>query len=612
MFQRLYELGNFLGADLLQEWELLNHGMEEHYDRGFAICFDTEGIYTGIKTISSNLGVSGQGVVYLPGLGAKSPPLSPCTLLSGKMDAKIHNLFQCTEDVGQEKKIAESMRSWFQAINWQDKDLQKRVVVDLADKAVEAGVGQKWEDNKRIRSGYCFPALKNQDMIKPVYMEEAAKELMVTKAVRAWSTYKKKEIQRRGVCSICGREEVVFGNFSELKCYNLDKPGMITGGFLLPKADINFPVCKHCALTMSYAINYAQNNLQAQMAGQDYLVLPYCSAGGEIMKFIKEELEARPSRFSISSQCDPLVNFDEELLQFMQEEKLKEQLAFALIFFKKQNKEWKILSEVQQVLPGRLRAVQRARNKAMTDQMLIHSGKDGQAVSISGQTLSIFAAGSGARSSGRIVRQWLATVFGGGKIDKKVLFHSTCKKILVEQRQNPQALNFFAAQAWGLYLFFHFLDLFPQGGKPMASKFPDSPMGRYMEKHSEFFRRSEMIVAFLTGSYVSTVVSVQADKRNMKLSKAPFVKKFIGRLLNQKHFRRLFREGHDKLAQYEALGIVVKNRLETDLAQAWVECGDKWRISDDEATFAFTLGYSLAWRITVEDKTEEDSNNGGR
>jgi CRISPR-associated protein Csh1 len=37
--------------------------------------------------------------------------------------------------------------------------------------------------------------------------------------------------------------------------------------------------------------------------------------------------------------------------------------------------------------------------------------------------------------------------------------------------------------------------------------------------------------------------------------------------------------------------------LDPDLANAWVACADDWAISDEEATFAFTIGYSLAYRI---------------
>lgn len=121
---------------------------------------------------------------------------------------------------------------------------------------------------------------------------------------------------------------------------------------------------------------------------------------------------------------------------------------------------------------------------------------------------------------------------------------------------------------------------------------PSSPYGRYVREHLDFFRRPELVVAFLTGCYVAQVASVQRQERGAD----PFTKKFIGRLLGRAQLQRLYREGHGKLAQYGKLGYVITG-LDPDLAAAWVTCGEGWGISDDEATFAFTLGYSLAYRI---------------
>jgi hypothetical protein len=70
----------------------------------------------------------------------------------------------------------------------------------------------------------------------------------------------------------------------------------------------------------------------------------------------------------------------------------------------------------------------------------------------------------------------------------------------------------------------------------------------------------------------------------------------MGRLLGRTQLQRLYREGHGKLAQYGKLGYVITG-LDPDLAAAWVACGEGWAISEEETTFAFTLGYSLAYRI---------------
>lgn len=126
----------------------------------------------------------------------------------------------------------------------------------------------------------------------------------------------------------------------------------------------------------------------------------------------------------------------------------------------------------------------------------------------------------------------------------------------------------------------------------MKGVVPESPYGHYITDHPEFFDCPEKATAFLTGCYMAIVTGVQYKKRKS----SPFSKKFVGRLLSRDHLKRLYQEGHNKLAQYDALGIVAKT-MDPDLAQAWVQCGKNWLISDEESTFAFTIGYSLEKRI---------------
>ena len=126
----------------------------------------------------------------------------------------------------------------------------------------------------------------------------------------------------------------------------------------------------------------------------------------------------------------------------------------------------------------------------------------------------------------------------------------------------------------------------------MENAVPNSPYGQYIQTHQGFFHHPELVVAFLTGCYVAQVCAAQREARGAD----PFRKKFIGRLLNKKSLQNLYREGHGKLAQYDKLGYVITG-LDPDLASAWVTCGDAWTISEDETTFAFTIGYSLNYRI---------------
>ena len=122
----------------------------------------------------------------------------------------------------------------------------------------------------------------------------------------------------------------------------------------------------------------------------------------------------------------------------------------------------------------------------------------------------------------------------------------------------------------------------------------DNAYGRFMAEHQDFFDRPEKKVAFLTGCYVDTVCYIQRKPEH--LGNDPFFRKVRGLKMDQKRLQKIYPEARDKLHQYDSLGLVVTT-LDPQLAQAWIDCGDRWDLSDDEGTFAFTLGVSLARKV---------------
>ncbi|GEM_PF-1794319 len=608
MFTRLYELSRLLGIEKRPAWELLNHGMPENYRCGFAICFDDRGNYVGVRTISGHRGVGDRGVVYRPGPGSNSPPLVPCSRLSQKLATNIKYLFLTTSQVGQSDDLPEAWKKWFANIDWQDKDLQRRVIAETIGAMADSKVGEKLAGG-RTRSGYWFPArYVGPDDIRPVYELKAAKKLMVEKAVSVWQTYSNKKVARTGTCSVCGRQkQEVFGNFSELKCYILDKPGLIAGGFGLEAAARNFPVCRQCSFALAFTIDYVMRRLKARMAGADYFVLPYSTAPEEIRQVLRDKLAENPQRLAIDKDdCDLLVDLEENLLDLIRDEDLNEQLAFSLVFFREKQKEWKIVAEVQQVLPGRMKQIWRARRLIARDALVARAGKKGAPVNISAYVVSRFCGNRvNSRAASRTFYQWMEAIFGAGGIDRRRLIRNIARGLLATAKSEPKLLAARAAEAWALYLFCNHLNLVRQEENTIMT-FQDTVYGRYIRQHPGFFSRQETAAAFLTGCYVDTVCSYQKKMRGLKPGdQAPFAKKFQGRLLSAALLKRLFQQGHDKLAQYDGLGLVIYDRLEEELARAWVECEDKWAITDEEATFAFTIGFCLGRFLRPEKKSQQ-------
>ncbi len=570
MFQRLYELSQCLPER--QAWERLNEGMPANYDRGLALCFGSQGEWCGVKTYQGN-----QGVVYRSG-----PPngtdFTPCCKLAGNTGPRLANAVKALADYSELPGVR---RQWLvDGLARFDRD-REIIGKEIEAKQKEAGVDK---DHR----AYLYWA---DEHLQPVYAWPESRALMVDRALEAFAD--KGGIRKQGSCAVCGQTDVkVYGNYAVLACYNLNNPGSIAGGFHAHKAHRNFPVCGDCALSIAETFTFAETWLSSSMAGQSYLILPY-SNNPEVREELRARIGQRPDRYQLGKARDLVAD---ELALTDEFAGYGDQLALALIFYKQQNASWRVQAEVQQLLPSRLRVLHNASKAiAQAADLTVEDKKEIKPVRITAMTFKNFSSASD-KASDDTVRNWLAALFAGQSVVYRHFLRNLVAKLLDTGKRNPDLLHWMTRQAWGLYRYARLTQLIipdPVKEHPaMSDAVPNSPYGRYVQDHADFFRRPELITAFLTGCYASQVASVQRQERGAD----PFTKKFIGRLLSRQHLQRLYREGHGKLAQYGKLGYVITG-LDPDLANAWVACGEVWAISDEEATFAFTLGYSLAYRI---------------
>lgn len=585
MFQKFYEFSRLFPRG--KKWENLNEGMPEIYDRGLAICFDEDGKFSSIESVVGN-----ENVVYRAG-PSNGTDYTPCCKLAGTTNKRI---LKAVKEFVKAKELPLETKDW----------------LDKTIKNFELGQSSIWEmvqekekligiDGKEHR-GYVFWAKKIEEKIYPVYEWHSCKDNMVNLTLKNWS--EKGGMSDSGACYICGRDKrVVFGNFSILACYNLDKKGSIAGGFKEREGYKNFPVCEECCLDIARAVILVRKDLSSKMAGQTYMILP-CANSREVREELFEILRNNPHRFKLSNQHD-LVAEEWNILEEFNE--YGNQIAFGLIFYKEDNASWRIQAEVQQVLPSRIKELYNAFTQIKNANDLV-SGKENEKkpLLINARLICNFSA-SVEKKSEDTFRSWMVALFEKRKINYKHFLHSLVKCIVTTGKKNESFMPWTVRQAWGFYryaLLTKLIENTKQGGI-MDNVIPLSAYGKYVLEHHEFFNCPEKIVAFLTGCYSSMVTYIQQKERKS----APFAKKFIGRLLTQKHLQRLYREGHAKLAQYNALGLVIKG-LDPDIASGWVACGNMWDISDEEATFAFVIGYSLAYRISkLYDEDIENDNN---
>ena len=113
----------------------------------------------------------------------------------------------------------------------------------------------------------------NYDFFKNFLIEEAKKDYKYSNANKTYSFSTNK------LCSICNKNTPeVFGFFTDLKFYNVDKPGMITGEFKHGNAWKNYPVCLNCALNVRKGYDFLQNKFNFRFYGLRYYFIPKVSS----------------------------------------------------------------------------------------------------------------------------------------------------------------------------------------------------------------------------------------------------------------------------------------------------------------------------------------------
>jgi CRISPR-associated protein Csh1 len=589
VFHALTELSEILPPS--EAWQALAQPLGPKYRHGFALCFDADGLAVGVRTLER------EQVVYSKGrAGTSGYDLTPVSRLAKTLAA------------GAVPRLARGIRALLEHM---DETSERRAWLDLAATGLEVDTAE-WvtQANAAIAAagvsteerGYLFVARLSDGLtLEPADDWAEVRAALLPQAIASWG----KHTLANGTCSLCGAgPQVVYGRYSILKCYNLDKKGTIAGGFDPDRAAArNFPVCAECAPRVAGAVGYALEHLVAGQGGLRYLALPRCS-DPEGRDLLRELLAATPERLRLDSGRDLLVAQERDLLTLGAELSAEQgrplHLATTLVFFQSGKADWRIHGEIATVLPSRVAQVHAAAGALAADPLLAEpEGKGTKPFQI---TTGLLASLARDETSGRPRRlqAWLTALLSEGRLERGALVHQLVKTTLQGARRRlsgdkrAASGDALARRGWGVYRFFDHLGLLstPQRSA-MPPDVPASPYGDYCRKHAALFDRPELVAAFLTGCYCSVVAYVQYKERKA----SPFTRRYAGRLLDAPSLRRLYTEGRAKLSQYESLGFVAQG-LDPDLAESFVRCGARWTASKDELTFAFTLGLSLQARIS--------------
>ena len=581
MFTRLLELSRIIeGKRPKGIIERLNQPLDEVYIHGIAICFDLDnGQYVGLKMVKGS-----RDVIYMEASSGNGFAPTAVQKLSKDPASTVNKLGRCIQALSTTTVALKTM-------------LQK-IVANFNEGIILPDVRQKIQEISPSvdARAYLFVATIKNDTIYPLYREQEVKEYMVRNALDQYGKAETVEVIENGrTCYVCGEtSKKVYGNFSRLKSYNLDKKGVITGGFSYSQTLKNFPVCEECITAVSSAYEFAERTLRFPLCGEQYILLPNLQTeDDELAEIILHHLQERGDTFAGNALEKITASENEILEELANVGRGQDLLTLTLVFFKESNASWKITAEIPEVLPSRITEIYSAKRAVEANAYFRMGNKP---FYYTFKNLQKFT-GSNNKSSRNKFIGYIDAIFSGGVLEEKAVLTDLVRTILSASKSEPKLLSSTVRDAFATWLFLNQLNALRKRGERMTVELTaEGTYGKFIQEHQDFFDAKEKVVAFLTGSYIAKVIFKQKESLNKSITaEYPFFKKLRGLKIDRKRLQTLYPEARNKIQQYDAFGLV--KDIDPLLAQCWVNCGNKWDISDDEATLAFTLGLSLDYVI---------------
>lgn len=605
MFTLLRNLGVHLSeVEGTSELDQLSEPLGEPYVYGLAICFDRDGEFQGVRLTEGQ-----DGIIYKFG----NPRGNDYTLVS-KTSATTENV------VPRLRRNASKIIEWGSEDNETVRLIERchATVEDHKDEIVEAVLERYPDDAGTDQRVFAYWALVEDGEIDPFCQMQTVKDFLPHAVLNSYAEREAANVRMledNGTCSLCGASDVaVYGNFSDIACYNIDKQGFITGGFSYAQTTDNFPVCRSCILAVRGGKEFVEEHLDFFMAGLNYWLLPDAH-DHNVYRVLLESIKDR-HRQTLGEDARSIVADEKDILGYisdvLEDEKGHDPATLNFFFYESSQGAWRIVGEMRRILPSRIQDLYDAKSdiEDRPDVTLSSTeAEDGYRFNL--LKLRPFCGSFDSQDDRKLIR-YLEAIFQGDALREKTVISDLVGGIISAHKDavgsgNVGRARYTIRDAWATYRFLDTIDAIHghDGGDGMTIDYDeDNGYTRYIDDHADFFGDTQRTAAFLTGCYVGQVMYAQYQE-NPTRDTQPFAKKFIGRKLDRNLLERLYDTGKDKLTQYERTYLV--RDLDPILAETWVQAGEGWDLSKEHTTFAFNLGWTLSRQLaTAEDEAEEE------
>lgn len=527
-------------------------------------------------------------------------------------------------------KVSDSIEKTFnqKIVGWFSSNIEKKFLLKDQKQFLKSIL----EELKK-KSGEILESLnKNAELLEttgivlsPVFLEDGKQKFIgdynffenfITEesklAYKYSKTFKKYSFSKDKTCSICNQnKEEVFGYFTSLAFYTVDKPGMVTGGFCQDKSWINYPVCLDCALNVEMGINLMEKDLSFKFYGLQYYLLPKTTNENNKRDIIDIILNYKKSPKISDSNKERLTNDEDEVFDLLKEEGNNITLNF-LFYEKPQKGVLRILVSIEDIVPSRIKKLFDA--KDFVDNLLFfkdHKTKDGKRMfRFSFGTLRTFFSNS--KITGNNDKYFLELtqkIFNDSKIDYQFIVQN----IICHIRNlfvNNELIWIQTMQGFMLINFLNKLNLFRRTDREVgmdqqffesfqieSKEDFESKVTIFFDNFSEFFINDAHRGIFLIGVLTQFLLNIQKKERNS----TPFRSKLKGLKMDGRDISVLLPEIIEKLEQYRSNYYIP---LENLISKYLVSAGNyqNWNLPVDEMNFIFVLGMNLSQYFKIPSK----------
>ncbi len=427
----------------------------------------------------------------------------------------------------------------------------------------------------------------------------------------------------------------VYGNANNFSFMTWDKWSFISGGFNKKEVWKNYPVSPDAYTFTEIGKRKVMQNLIYYFCGFQYAVIPKLTNSSDKIKLVDvvEDL----SRGN-ENEKDVYINKDnlyrltrKEDRVFRKIEKEDNRLLFDFMFYEASNNAFRILLYIDDIRPSLIKTLYKAQKEIQSYPMFhyvrdkeitYNKGKSNeyiyQAIFTFDAVRSFFYNRKDRGNFDKTFLELTGKIFNLRKIGYDLLLDRFVKDIQYNFR-NGYGLLIPVTNAFLILYFLNHLKILNRIRKRKGEDmkyYNDEDLGytsdddskrdvgkefaEFFNQHSDFYDTPEKVTAFLVGVLSQKLLNIQNIGRE---NKPPFLNRLNGLKLRENILKRIFTEAKNKLLEYNKS---YYKRLEALISRYSADCGDFSRITNNELSFYFASGMSLAGLFIKYEKIKKE------